>query len=174
MEAIFKRDWYRYKKREFKIINYFELFFSKTMMYLYAGRKSVLDNTSSRIWKIIKTYYGRKMCNEIEFKNIQQGLVLMHPYGITVNPKAILGKDITLFKGCTIGSVRSGKSAGTPIIGDRVTICVNATVVGGISVGDDVLIAAGAFVDFNVPNNSVVIGNPGVIHHKIDASYDYI
>lgn len=35
------------------------------------------------------------------------------------------------------------------------------------------LIAANSFVDFDVPNHSVVVGNPGMIHHKMDASKDY-
>lgn len=98
----------------------------------------------------------------------------MHPYGITVNTKAEIGENVTLFKGCTIGSIRSGTKVGVPVIGDRVTICCNAMVCGGIHIGNDVLIAAGAFVNFDVPDNSIVIGNPGVIHHKENASKDYL
>lgn len=40
--------------------------------------------------------------------------------------------------------------------------------------GSDVLIAAGAFVNFDVPDHSIVIGNSGVIHHKENASKYYI
>ena len=58
-------------------------------------------------------------------------------------------------------------------MGRRVVIGLNATVVGGITVGDDVFIAANAFVDFDVPSHSLVIGNPGVIHHKDGATKDY-
>ena len=39
----------------------------------------------------------------------------------------------------------------------------NSIVVGGVRIGNNVLIAPGAFVNFDVPDNSVVIGNPGVI-----------
>ena len=53
-------------------------------------------------------------------------------------------------------------------------LCVNATVVGNINIGNDVLIAANAMVDFDVPDHSVVIGNPGVIHEKYNASQDYV
>lgn len=105
--------------------------------------------------------------------NIGEGLVLAHPWGITVNSRAVLGRDCVLFKGCTIGSIRSGKREGVPRLGDRVVVGCNAFVCGGISIGSDVLIAANAFVDFDVPSNSIVLGSPGVIHHKDNPVKDY-
>lgn len=119
--------------------------------------------------KHIGTLYG----NEIpSFDKIDEGLMLCHGYGITVNENAVMGKDVTLFKGCTVG-VRSGKNAGAPVIGDRVVLCCNSTVVGNITIGNDVMIAPGAYVNFDVPDNSVVIGNPGVIHQKEHVADDY-
>ena len=56
----------------------------------------------------------------------------------------------------------------------RVTICSNAMVCGGITVSDDVLIAANCFVNFDVPSNSLVLGNPAIVKPKLDASRDYI
>lgn len=50
-----------------------------------------------------------------------------------------------------------------PIIGNNVCINANAIVVGGVRIGNNVLIAPGAFVNFDVPDNSIVIGNPGKI-----------
>ena len=105
---------------------------------------------------------------------IGEGLQLVHPYNITVNPQAKIGKNCVLFKGCTIGSVRSGKRTGCPAIGNNVVIGCNAFVCGGIVIGDNVLIAANAFVDFDVPSDSLVYGNPGVIKHKENATADYI
>lgn len=112
---------------------------------------------------------------EIVFNgNIGKRLVLSHAWGITVNPRAIIGDDCVLFKGCTIGSIRSGKREGVPRLGDRVVVGCNAFVCGGIKIGDDVLIAANSFVDFDVPNNSIVLGNPGTIHHKENPCKDYV
>ena len=59
-----------------------------------------------------------------------------------------------------------GKRGGVPTIGNRGQIGANAIVVGRIQVGNDVLIALGAFVNFDVPDNSIVIGNPGQIITK--------
>lgn len=53
-----------------------------------------------------------------------------------------------------------GKRKGAPILGDCVWVGVNPTVVGSITVGDDVLIAPGAFVNCDVPGHSIVLGNP--------------
>lgn len=110
------------------------------------------------------------MGNEIDFSNIGAGIVLKHPYCITVNPRAVLGENVTLFKGSTIGAVRGD---GVPVIGNNVVICANAMVCGNITVGNDVLIAAGAFVNFDVPDHTIVIGNPGVVHHKMGAAERY-
>ena len=107
------------------------------------------------------------------FKTIGRNLVLAHPSGITVNPQAIIGDDCVIFKNVTIGSIRSGKREGVPQIGNHCVIGAGAFVCGGIHIGDNVLIAANSFVDFDVPDNSIVIGNPGIIHHKDNATKDY-
>lgn len=98
---------------------------------------------------------------------------MLHPYNITINPNAIIGQNLTILKGATIG-ITKGKNAGAPRIGNNIYIDPNATLVGDIEIGDDVLIAANSFVNSNVPSHSVVIGNPGVVHHKENAAVDYI
>lgn len=118
--------------------------------------------------------YSRKFGLEISYKaKIGEGLYLGHPYNITVGENCILGRNINLHKGSTIGST-SGENWGSPTIGNNVWIGINAVVVGGITIGDDVLIAPNAYVNFDVPSHSVVIGNPGVIHAKENATKDYI
>lgn len=174
MDEKFKQDYFRYKKKKWTVFSGIDIWKSQCLSYMKHGRLSCKKGLFNWYHHIVHVLKGRKMCNEIPFERIDSGLLLMHPYGITVNPGATIGKDVTLFKGCTIGSVRSGKSAGVPTIGDRVTICCNAMVCGNIKVGNDVLIAAGAFVNFDVPDNSIVVGNPGVIHHKENASKDYL
>lgn len=53
-------------------------------------------------------------------------------------------------------------------------IGINSTIVGGIEIGDDVMIAPNTFVNQDVPGHSIVIGNPCKIIHKDDATKDYI
>lgn len=42
-----------------------------------------------------------------------------------------------------------------------------------MKIGDDVFIAPNAFVNFDVPSNSIVIGSPGQIHHKMNPCKDF-
>ena len=103
-----------------------------------------------------------------------KGLYLGHAYNITINPNVVIGEWCNLHKGVTIGQQNRGRQKGSPTIGNRVWIGVNATVVGNVTIGDDVLIAPGAFVNFDVPSHSVVIGNPAQIHHKENATEGYV
>lgn len=105
---------------------------------------------------------------------IGAGLYIGHPYGITVNADAVIGENCNLHKGVTIGQENRGKRAGVPVIGNAVWIGVNATVVGKITVGDDVLIAPNSYVNCDVPSHSVVFGNPCVIKPKENATEGYI
>ena len=105
--------------------------------------------------------------------NIGPGLYLGHAYGINVNPGARLGRNCSLHKGCTVGQENRGPRRGCPTIGENVWIGINATVVGAIEVGDDVLIAPGAYVNRDVPNHSVVMGNPCTIHARAHATDGY-
>lgn len=45
---------------------------------------------------------------------------------------------------------------------------------GGITIGEDVLISPNSFVNFDIPNHSIVIGNPGRIHFRENATEGYI
>ena len=119
--------------------------------------------------------FSRKFGLEISAgAKIGEGLYLGHPYNITVAGGVKIGKNANLHKGCTIGRENRGKRAGVPTLGDCVYVGINSTVVGNITVGDDVFIAPGAFVNFDVPSHSVVVGNPGVIHPKDNATENYI
>lgn len=93
---------------------------------------------------------------------IGPGFRIVHFGSIVVNPQAIIGKNFNISQGALIGNA-SGKNKGVPIIGDNVCVNANAIIIGGVKIGNNVLIAPGAFVNFDVPDNSIVIGNPGKI-----------
>ena len=105
---------------------------------------------------------------------VGEGLYLGHPFGITVNSNAVLGCNVNLHKGSTIGEENRGIRKGSPIIGNDVWVGINATIVGRITIGNDVLIAPLAYVNFDVPDHSIVIGNPGRIIHSDEATSYYI
>lgn len=94
--------------------------------------------------------------------SIGPGFRIVHFGAIVINPNAIIGKNFNISQGCLIGNSQ-GKRAGTPIIGDNVCMNANSMIVGNCKIGNNVLIAPGAFINFDVPDNSIVIGNPGKI-----------
>jgi len=158
----FKKDYEILTAKKWNFIGGVIRFFRhRRLRFLFVGRLSASKNAIiATIFEIFRKHYEKRYGLEITFNNIEGGLLLMHPYNITINPKAIIGNSVTIYKGATIGSIRSGKRKGAPNIGDRVAICCNASVLGGIKIGNDVLIASNSMVDFDVPDNSVVIGNP--------------
>lgn len=106
--------------------------------------------------------------------NIGKGLIIGHYGRIVVKGRAKFGEQIYLTHGVTIGRNATGKRAGVPEIGNRVRIGANASIVGNVKIGDDVLIAPNAFVNIDIPDHSVVVGNPCTIHHKENATDGYL
>jgi len=89
------------------------------------------------------------------------GLKLGHFGGTVFQGEVELGDNCLISHGVTIGRNPRGKRKGTPVLGDRVYVGAGAVIAGGIQIGNDVLIAPNAFVNFDVPDGSVVVGNPG-------------
>ena len=136
------------------------------------------DASNPVIRQIYRVLY--RICvvgNHVEISKDQRiggGLYIGHPYCITVNPKAVIGKNCNIHKGVTIGQENRGVREGVPTIGDGVWIGINATIVGRVTIGDDVLIAPNSYVNCNVPSHSVVYGNPCIIKPKANATENYI
>ena len=156
--------------------------FIKDFMFYHRVRYMVYFRLSQRSKnKLAKLFYEYKLyrlCRKygIEIKTetkIGEGFCMIHPYNITVSPLAVLGKNVNMYKGSTIGN-NTGNPMGSPVIGDCVQIGINATVIGGITVGDDVVIAPNAFVNQDIPSHSVVVGNPCRIHHKENATENFL
>jgi serine O-acetyltransferase len=86
----------------------------------------------------------------------------------------VIGSNCNILQNVTIGNTKGGKKTGAPVIGDHVYLGPGAVVVGGITIGNNVLIAPNAFVNFDVPDDSIVIGNPGKIIPNNAATVEYI
>ena len=102
------------------------------------------------------------------------GLYIGHPYNITINPKARIGRNCNIHKGVVIGQANRGPRRGAPTIGDKVWIGINAAIVGKITIGDDVLIAPNSYANIDIPSHSLVFGHPCVIKHRDDATENYV
>lgn len=106
--------------------------------------------------------------------NLGDCLLIGHWGKIVINGNAKFGDEIMLTHGVTIGRDIRGKHKGYPAFGSRICIRTNSTVVGNITIGDDVLIAPNTFVNFDVPSHSVVIGNPAKIISRDNATEGHL
>ncbi len=116
------------------------------------------------VFKVLLHHYCTKYGVEIsERTEIGPGFYIGHLGGVIINSLASIGANVNIAHGVTVGQTNRGANKGVPRIGDRVWLGAHAIVVGNITVGDGALIGPGAFVNFDVPPNAVVIGNPGRI-----------
>lgn len=86
-----------------------------------------------------------------------------HGTGVVIGETAIVGNDVTIYQGVTLGG--TGKQSGKrhPTIGNNVVIGAGAKILGSFTVGSNVNIGANAVVLSDVPDNSTVVGIPGRI-----------
>lgn len=94
------------------------------------------------------------------------GCYVAHPYATTIFAKKV-GKNFTCHQCTTVGVKGDRNNENKPVIGDNVILGTNVCVIGGITIGNDVIIGAGAVVVKDVPDNSVVVGNPARIIGKV-------
>ena len=131
---------------------------------------------------LIKLYYkvrlkilSRKTHIQIELgTKIGEGFYIGHLGRVIINEDAVIGKNCNIATGVTIGQTNRGPRKGAPTIGDSCWIGTNAVIVGNIAIGSDVLIAPLAYVNFDVPDHSIVIGNPGRIIPRENATEGYV
>ncbi|TAM40587.1 serine O-acetyltransferase [bacterium] len=100
-----------------------------------------------------------------------------HGMGVVVGETSIIGDDVLLYQGVTLGGTGIVTGKRHPTIGNNVVIGAGAKVLGNISVGDNSYIGSNAVVIKDVPPNSTVVGVPGRITRqdgkKIDVSLDH-
>ncbi len=92
---------------------------------------------------------------------IGKGLFIDHGNGVIIGETAIIGNNVTLYQGVTLGGTGKEKGKRHPTIGDNVMISAGAKVLGSFTVGENSKIGAGSVVLSEVPPNSTVVGVPG-------------
>ncbi len=92
---------------------------------------------------------------------IGKGLFIDHGHGVVIGETTIIGDNVTIYQGVTLGG--TGKETGKrhPTIEDNVMISVGAKILGSFTIGENSKIGAGSVVLEEVPPNSTVVGVPG-------------
>jgi serine O-acetyltransferase len=140
-------------------------FFYKLSLFFLAR----LVSQVSRFFTGIEIHPGAK---------IGKRLFIDHGMGVVIGETAIIGNDVLLYQGVTLGGTGLEKGRRHPTIGNNVVIGTGAKVLGNITIGDNSYIGANAVVIKDVPPNSTVVGVPGRVTKqdgkKIDISLDHI
>ena len=96
------------------------------------------------------------------------GLAITHGWGLVLNADCVLGRNVTLFHGVTLGRrdrllPDGSRETGVPTIGDGVWLGPHAILIGPIHVGDGSRVAGGSFLSADVPPACIMRGNPAVL-----------
>lgn len=178
MNRDFNTDLYRYNGLKGNIGLLKGLLFQPGFRYTYLLRKASKSKKNSireLFFKLLKRRYGFKYGFQIPTETqIGEGFFIGHYGTVVINVKARIGRNCTIMHGITIGQANRGKLKGYPTIGDNVWIGTGSVIVGSIKIGSNVLIAPNSFVNIDVPDNSIVIGNPCKIIAKENPCVGYI
>jgi serine O-acetyltransferase len=94
---------------------------------------------------------------------IGRRLFIDHGMGVVIGETSIIGDDVTLYQGVTLGGTGKEHGKRHPTLEDNVVVGGGAKILGNIIVGKNCRIGAGSVVLRNVPDNSTVVGVPGHI-----------
>jgi len=98
---------------------------------------------------------------------IGKRLFIDHGMGVVVGETTIIGDEVTIYQGVTLGGTGKEQGKRHPTIGNAVVIGAGARVLGNIEIGDNSRIGAGSVVLRSVPSDSTVVGVPGhIIFHN--------
>lgn len=94
---------------------------------------------------------------------IGRGVFIDHGMGVVIGETCVIGNDVILYQGVTLGGTGKEKGKRHPTIGNHVVVSSGAKVLGSFEVGDHAIIGANAVVLKEVPPNSTVVGIPGKV-----------
>lgn len=158
------------------------------VLILYQGLHALISHRIAHFFYKIHLFFLARLLSQcsrfmtgIEIHpgaQIGKRFFIDHGMGAVIGETSIIGDDVLIYQGVTLGGTGLEKGKRHPTIGDNVVIGGGAKVLGNITVGDNSYIGANAVVIKDVPPNSTVVGVPGRITKqdgkKIDVSLDHI
>jgi serine O-acetyltransferase len=94
---------------------------------------------------------------------IGKGFFIDHGMGVVIGETTVIGDNVTLFQGVTLGGTGKEKGKRHPTLGSNIVVGAGAKILGNITIGDNVMVGANAVVLKPVPPDSTVVGVPGRI-----------
>ena len=146
------------------------------VLLCYPGLWAVwFHRVSNRLWRVKFRLLARLLSQLGRFLtgvDIHPGallgrrLFIDHATGVVIGETAIVGSDVTLYQGVTLGGTGKGHGKRHPTLCDGVFVGNNANVLGNITIGQNSRVGAGSVVLTDVPPNSTVVGVPAHIVYR--------
>jgi serine O-acetyltransferase len=140
----------------------FELFLTSPGLHAVWGYR-----VAHQLWKWRRRILARMLSNWFRFltgieihpgAKIGRRFFIDHGMGVVIGETAVIGDDVLIYHGVTLGGKEFTRAKRHPTIGNNVMIGAESIVLGNITVGDNVQIGAGSVVTKDVAPNSIVIG----------------
>jgi serine O-acetyltransferase len=141
------------------------------VLLCYPGLHAVwMHRVAHRLYRRKWTFFARFLSHINRFLTgveihpgavLGEGLFIDHGMGIVIGETAVVGRNVTIYKGVVLGGTGKEKGKRHPTIGDNVVISSSSTVLGSIRIGNNAKIGAGSVVLKDVPDNCTVVGVPG-------------
>jgi serine O-acetyltransferase len=140
------------------------------IILLYSGMHAVWGyRLSHLLWKIHLKFFARLLSTVVRFltgveihpgARIGKAFVIDHGMGVVIGETAIVGDDVLLYHGVTLGGrvTKKGATRRHPKLGNNVVVGAGALILGAVEVGDDAKIGAGAVVVNNIKKGEVYAG----------------
>ena len=136
------------------------VFWFRFVSYLQSSQNLFLKKTGRLFYLILKHY---ELLNGIQLPvgtNIGGGLVFPHFSCIIINGGATIGENCTILQGVTIWE---NENWDVPKIGNNCVLAAGSKVIGNVTIGNNVLVGAGAVVTRDIPDNAIVVGVPAKV-----------
>ena len=143
------------------------------VLFLYPGLHAVwAHHLSHWLWLHNMRFLGRftsqvaRLFTGIEIHpgaELGRRLFIDHGIGTVIGETAIVGDDVTLYQGVTLGGTGKEKGKRHPTLGNGISVGSGAKLLGNITIGDNCRVGAGSVVLRSVPANSTIVGVPGHI-----------
>jgi serine O-acetyltransferase len=95
-----------------------------------------------------------------------------HGMGVVIGETSVIGDNVVLYQGVTLGGTSLQKKKRHPTLGNNVVIGAGAKVIGAITIGDNSKVGSGSVVISSVPPNATVVGVPGRVVELRDPDND--
>jgi len=162
--------------------------FKEAMLFSQGVHAVILYRISNRLWHKgnrtgarMLNYFSRFLTGADIHPGAEIGkdFFIDHATGVVIGETCIVGENVSLFQGVTLGGVSTSKGKRHPTIKNNVVVGANATILGNITINENVKIGAGSVVVKDVPPDSTVVGVPGKVvkrqgDKKVDLRHDQI